>query len=252
MNETAKQASEPVKSRASDISDLLRDEILLGQYRPGERLPSERDLAARFQVNRGAVREAIKTLAELGIVQVLPGGVRISPIEQASLSVLGPLLDLKDQARPTLISELVAVFGALLALSSRLALARATPEEKDRLLTILSPETANSGHANTPATYEQPLAQFAAALIDINNNLVLRLIGNGLRAQMMGRIDRNEPSPVDARGLLYNMANAIEADNPARLAFVISEHFDHLSATLAAREAPQTNPNASHRTTQHA
>ena len=63
MNETARQASEPVKSRASDIADLLRDEILLGQYRPGERLPSERDLAARFQVNRGAVREAIKTLA---------------------------------------------------------------------------------------------------------------------------------------------------------------------------------------------
>ena len=248
MNETARQASEPVKSRASDIADLLRDEILLGQYRPGERLPSERDLAARFQVNRGAVREAIKTLAELGIVQVLPGGVRINPIEQASLSVLGPLLDLKGQARPTLMSELVAVFGALLALSSRLALTRATPEEKDRLLTILSPERANSGHANTPTTYEQPLKQFAAALIDINNNLVLRLIGNGLRAQMMGRIDR----PFDARSLLNNMANAIEADNPARLAFVISEHFDHLSATLDAGEEPPTNPNASHRTTQHA
>jgi DNA-binding FadR family transcriptional regulator len=161
-------------------------------------------------------------------------------------------LDLKDQARPTLIPELVAVFGALLALSSRLALTRATPEEKDRLLTILSPETANSGHANTPTTYEQPLEQFAAALIDINNNLVLRLIDNGLRAQVMGRIDRNKPSPVDARSLLNNMANAIEADNPTRLAFVISEHFDHLSATLDAGEEPPTNPNASHRTTQHA
>mgnify|MGYP003691021059 CR=1 FL=1 len=71
-------------ARAQDIAEHLRDEILLGQYRQGERLPSERDLAARFQVNRGAIREAIKILAQLGIVKVQPGGVRILGIHDAS------------------------------------------------------------------------------------------------------------------------------------------------------------------------
>ena len=47
------------KSRAEEISAILRDEILCGQYRAGERLPSERDLAARFATIRGAVRESL-------------------------------------------------------------------------------------------------------------------------------------------------------------------------------------------------
>ena len=64
-------------SKAEEIIAVLRSEILRGQYRPGERLPSERDLAARFESNRGVIREAIKKLEQLGIVAVAPGGVRV-------------------------------------------------------------------------------------------------------------------------------------------------------------------------------
>ena len=44
------------------IADALIEDILSGHYRVGERLPSERDLAVRFEANRGAVREAMKQL----------------------------------------------------------------------------------------------------------------------------------------------------------------------------------------------
>ena len=57
------------QSKAEDIFGVLRSEILIGQYRSGERLPSERDLAARFESNRGLIREAIKKLEQLGIVE---------------------------------------------------------------------------------------------------------------------------------------------------------------------------------------
>jgi DNA-binding FadR family transcriptional regulator len=55
-----------------EIADSLTRDILVGQYRTGERLPSERDLAARFDANRGAVREAMKKLEQLGIACVSP------------------------------------------------------------------------------------------------------------------------------------------------------------------------------------
>ena len=111
--------TDSTQPRAAEISNVLRDEILLGQYRVGERLPSERDLAARFSVNRGSVREAIKILAQLGIVTVQPGGVRIVALEEASLGILGPLLDLQTAQRPNLVADLVEVFGALLARAKR-------------------------------------------------------------------------------------------------------------------------------------
>ena len=47
-----------MSSQDSTIAAELRDAILRGQYRCGERLPSERDLAQRFGVHRSTVREA--------------------------------------------------------------------------------------------------------------------------------------------------------------------------------------------------
>ena len=57
-HDNARTADSP-KNRAEEIAFILRDEILVGQYRAGERLPSERDLVARFNSNRGAVLSLI-------------------------------------------------------------------------------------------------------------------------------------------------------------------------------------------------
>ena len=46
-------------TKSHEIADILRTEILRQQYRSGERMPSERDLAASFDTSRGAVREAL-------------------------------------------------------------------------------------------------------------------------------------------------------------------------------------------------
>ncbi len=47
--------------------------ILRGVLRPGERLPSERDLAARLDVSRPTLREALAELEALGLVETRPG-----------------------------------------------------------------------------------------------------------------------------------------------------------------------------------
>ena len=99
------------KSRVEKTFEVLRNEILLGQYRQGERLPSERDLSARFDVTRSAVRESIKKLEQLGIASVTPGGVRVLPIEDATLEILGPLLDLGEIQKIDLIVQFLEVFG---------------------------------------------------------------------------------------------------------------------------------------------
>lgn len=51
----------------------IEERILKGQLRSGDRLPTERDLAEQFHVSRTAVREALKILAQKGLVDMRPG-----------------------------------------------------------------------------------------------------------------------------------------------------------------------------------
>jgi GntR family transcriptional repressor for pyruvate dehydrogenase complex len=51
----------------------IEDSILKGDLKEGEQLPPERDLALQFGVSRTAVREAVKTLREKGLVEAYPG-----------------------------------------------------------------------------------------------------------------------------------------------------------------------------------
>jgi GntR family transcriptional regulator, transcriptional repressor for pyruvate dehydrogenase complex len=55
------------------IVEQVEESILKGQLKPGDQLPAERDLAQRFGVSRTAVREAVKTLREKGLVEAYSG-----------------------------------------------------------------------------------------------------------------------------------------------------------------------------------
>ena len=60
-------------SRYRAVQDTLRAYILDNQLQPGERLPSEAELVASLGVSRNPIREAIKGLEALGLVEVRVG-----------------------------------------------------------------------------------------------------------------------------------------------------------------------------------
>ncbi len=55
------------------VAGQIEKRILDGELRSGDRLPTERDLAEQFHVSRTAVREAMKILAQKGLVDMRPG-----------------------------------------------------------------------------------------------------------------------------------------------------------------------------------
>jgi DNA-binding FadR family transcriptional regulator len=65
----------PIKSRRlfEDICTQIRAQLEAGILQPGDKLPAERQLAAQFQVSRAAVREALITLENAGIVELQKG-----------------------------------------------------------------------------------------------------------------------------------------------------------------------------------
>ena len=217
------------QSKVEEITGILREEILRGQYRAGERLPSERDLAARFEANRGAVREAIKKLEQLGIAEVKPGGVRIVPIEDATLEVLGHIMDLDELPSASLVGQLFEVSGAMMSHSARSAIENATDEQIQNMRNIVKDLDCKIVSQHEYHNNWQALGNY---FIEINQNLVLRLIFNGLKTQFMSRLEtiglHAEIDKTRDRELLKMIDEAIQSRDHEAVGNAIIGHFQLL------------------------
>ena len=238
-------------SKAEEIIAVLRSEILRGQYRPGERLPSERDLAARFKSNRGAIREAIKKLEQLGIVAVAPGGVRVLPVEEATLEVLGYLLELGEIQKPELISQVLDVLAVMTSLSARSAVVEANDENITDMVQLVDQLVDTIGDKERHA---QVWIQFSDKMMSIHRNLVLRLVGNGLRTQFMSSTMNLGFEPVidlsAVKQQLIRLRDSIKSRDEVNVRDAVIQHFQIIkiglleSAVAAGADAERSMGNA--------
>lgn len=82
-------------SRTDQVVDGIKSMLLDGRLSPGARLPVEKDLAAELGVSRGSLREGLRALATLGIVDSRQGdGTYITSLEPGVL--LSPLAFVVD------------------------------------------------------------------------------------------------------------------------------------------------------------
>ncbi len=168
-------------SRAEEITRTLRDDILRGQYRAGERVPSERDLAVRFATSRGTVREALKKLEQLGIASIQPGGARVIPVQECTLDVLGPLLELNDVPDAALMEQVLDVGSILIGYAAKTAVERGEPAALARVEALIDDILDAEPEALAKMRVPRRLGRAFARASD---NLVLLLIINGLRTQL--------------------------------------------------------------------
>ena len=61
------------QSLSNQVFSQIRDFILNEQYRPGDKLPSERELCDLMQINRSSVREALKRLEQARLIEIRHG-----------------------------------------------------------------------------------------------------------------------------------------------------------------------------------
>ncbi|MBY6029572.1 FCD domain-containing protein [Halomonas sp. DP8Y7-1] len=73
------------------VADYLAEAIFSGQYRPGDFVPKEVDLAEQFALNRSAVRSDIRQLVDVGIIERISGhGSKVRSVEE--WNILDPLV----------------------------------------------------------------------------------------------------------------------------------------------------------------
>jgi GntR family transcriptional regulator, transcriptional repressor for pyruvate dehydrogenase complex len=116
---------------AQQIQGLIRDGLL----KPGDKLPPERELAAMFQVSRSSLRDAIRALEVMGLVEPRQGeGTVVRDLSADSL--VNPLSSILLHKRE-LVSELLDLRRMIEPPLAGRAAARATPEELAHLEDIL-------------------------------------------------------------------------------------------------------------------
>lgn len=128
----------PIKTKRlyEEIVDQIKHLIAEGKLKPGDKLLAERDLADRFQVSRASVREAIRTLEMLGIIDIRPGeGTFVRGTETDD--IIRPLAMFLAVERNSLLDmfEMRRIFETATA---SLAAQRATFEELDQIESMLA------------------------------------------------------------------------------------------------------------------
>lgn len=87
-----REATDPIRrSRVyQEIARRLEEQILDGRLKPGDSLPSERELMARHGVGRPAVREALMSLQKAGLLTI-QNGERARVVPPSAISLVGEL-----------------------------------------------------------------------------------------------------------------------------------------------------------------
>jgi DNA-binding FadR family transcriptional regulator len=127
------------RSQTDVVIDGVKRMLTSGELEPGSRLPIEKDLAAQLGVSRGSLREGVRALAALGVLETRQGdGTYVTSLDPGTL--LSPLGFLADLHQPAHIADMLAVRRVLETESVALAATRVTDDdlsELDRVLGVV-------------------------------------------------------------------------------------------------------------------
>jgi GntR family transcriptional repressor for pyruvate dehydrogenase complex len=115
------------KKLSEEIVAQIQARISDGQLKPGDRIPSERELASALGVSRPSVREAIMMLDAMGLLEARQGGgTYVRSLTESSLG--SPLTEMIEKD-PKLLNDLLEVRIGLECWSASLAATRANDDD---------------------------------------------------------------------------------------------------------------------------
>lgn len=163
--------------RADGVFEQLRLRILSGAWPPGARLPNERELAEQLEVNRGSVREALKRLEFLELVEVKHGqGTFVrDPGGSSALQLVELLLLDPRTVTPELLEQLLVFRRDMTLHVVALAARQRTEEQLARARALLAEEGAR---ADDPLEALRIDVEWNRLLGEATGNFLYRLLCN--------------------------------------------------------------------------
>jgi GntR family transcriptional repressor for pyruvate dehydrogenase complex len=202
----------------------LCEDIVAGRYAPGEKLPTQRQLAADLGASMASVREAVTRLEQLRLVEVRHGdAMRVLDWRaHGGLDVMAHLLFRPDGFEPGVLAALMEARRSMLVEIARFAAERRGDEQAARLRE-LADRIAEAGDATAAQAID---FEFFAVLAEAASNLVFTLVMNSIREVYFARAHLFAPMLADHAKLapLYRQAaRAVDNQRPGPAARAVEE-----------------------------
>jgi GntR family transcriptional repressor for pyruvate dehydrogenase complex len=216
----------PIKSTRiyEEIIRQVKLMIAEGRLKSGDQLPPERELAEKFLVSRTSVREALRALESLGLVQIRPGEGTF--VREISVDALVEPLALVMLSQREALGELFEARRLIEPAIAELAATRATPEEIQEMERILEEQAKEVGRGRTGLAQD---AQFHAAIGTAAHNRAITRIAHAImdlltqsREESLNTPGRPERSHQSHREIL----KAITERNAPAARQAMVEHLD--------------------------
>ena len=202
---------------------FLRDRLLAGSLKPGDRLVSERDLAIQLGVGRPLVREALRALTMLGIVEIRD---RIGTVvTRPDVSVLNDFFTFALAQQADMPDDVMQARVAIECQAIRLACERADIADFERLQAALAriAETINESDAGGMADFE-----FHRTMVLASHSQTLAVLHNSM-AGLLTHVHRNRRELVQA---FPSMKTYLIDDHRRIFEAVVARDPDRADATL--------------------
>lgn len=223
------------RSVPEDVFEQIVSEVLSGEMRPGEALPSERRLAEVLGVSRPAVREALKRLTAAGLVEVRQGdATTVRDFRRhAGLDLLPRLLIRAGELDLSVVRSILETRLHNGPKVAELAATRRGPEFAglvDGTLAALEAET-------DPVERQRHALTFWDQIVDGADSIAFRLMYNTLRATYEPALPALATVMADEVGrpkAYRDVAAAISAGDPARAAQAAHDLLEPATTALLA------------------
>jgi GntR family transcriptional regulator, transcriptional repressor for pyruvate dehydrogenase complex len=226
----------PVRRPREQVEVQIRDAILGGEFKAGDRLPSEAELAKGFAVSRSTVREALRVLATTGLISTSPGAAGGSFVEgidhHALADRFGESVVNVVQLGTLTYVEVAEVRQMLEIPSARLAARNRNEEHIDRLREIIDREKSV-----TVTDPEVPglNAAFHQALAEASGNRMLAALVSALH-RVSQPLSYIETSPeVGRESVIHHLriVSAIRKRDEEAAVTAMEEHLGYLREHIA-------------------
>jgi GntR family transcriptional regulator, transcriptional repressor for pyruvate dehydrogenase complex len=215
------------------ILDQIKESIAGGKLKKGDKLPSERQMSEMLGVSRAAIREAVKSLEMIGLVECVQGGGNYIArnLENSMTEPLSIMFMLEGGS----ILQVQQLRRALEVTSARLAAVSINPDDLACLEDICRQMETRDSSADQAAADRSFHAVIAAAssnpLLITTQNAASALIENQIR-DVRNAMLREKDTLVQVNVQHKEIVAALSAHSPEQAVAAMNRHMDYIERFL--------------------
>jgi GntR family transcriptional regulator, transcriptional repressor for pyruvate dehydrogenase complex len=216
---------QPIKKAniSEQVFEQLKQQLLLGEWKQGDKIPSENELAVAFGVSRVTVRQALQKLTVLGLIETRLGeGSFVKEVKLGMhMNTLIPMAYLGDQS----LLEVLEFRQVVEVKTAELAAKRATDQDIEDLERIFN---LMMDHKDDPHKFSEDDLDFHLKIAEITNNSLIIETHNIIKDILSVAMHKIVSERGNTAGLHYHkmLLEAIRERNAEKARELMAQHVD--------------------------